>query len=326
MGVVLAHLALFLYVSTTTVAQPSNSKDFQSGSWGGLAEVVHPCTKSVQELSDLMNAGQCDEPGNNSSTSWSFAKVCLKQNGTTHGTYRTQLGPAHACHRHTQGILACSATELVAAFENSGDRKNLLNFWGKTGLKSATEIIPLIDHVKASCNRSAPCDFRSLMADISEHGHGTQPSPACLQFAAQNKKGGAVVRSTCSGNLKCDIVSLIEHAVKQKGEEWLLVYHQCKRVSSEMLACPAESPTADSGDSKSGSGSGSGPDDCLDDPAFLDAKGFACTGWTGYDCSLAALDWGYTAEEEAHRRSDLHGTKIHAAMQMMFHLIFLTFY
>ena len=37
---------------------------------------------------------------------------------------------------------------------------------------------------------------------------------------------------------------------------------------------------------------------CTDNPNFVDATGYACSGWTGYDCSTAT-SYGYTAYQVA---------------------------
>ena len=37
---------------------------------------------------------------------------------------------------------------------------------------------------------------------------------------------------------------------------------------------------------------------CTDDDSFVDAQGYDCDGWFGYDCA-DSLSWGFTAEEEA---------------------------
>ena len=46
------------------------------------------------------------------------------------------------------------------------------------------------------------------------------------------------------------------------------------------------------------SGESGSSGECKDDSTFVDAQGFACTAWLGYDCADSA-EWGYGAEEEA---------------------------
>jgi len=37
---------------------------------------------------------------------------------------------------------------------------------------------------------------------------------------------------------------------------------------------------------------------CTDDPQFVDAQGYMCLDWTGYDCDQAAESWDYTPDQE----------------------------
>jgi hypothetical protein len=48
-----------------------------------------------------------------------------------------------------------------------------------------------------------------------------------------------------------------------------------------------------------GIGSDNGDVTCVDNASFVDAQGYKCSGWVGYDCTRASEDYGYTAAQEA---------------------------
>lgn len=43
--------------------------------------------------------------------------------------------------------------------------------------------------------------------------------------------------------------------------------------------------------------------DCTDNPDYVDAQGYSCLDWIGYECDRAT-DWGYTAQEESEIKSN----------------------
>ncbi|MCU0660756.1 MAG: hypothetical protein MUC50_00335 [Myxococcota bacterium] len=64
-------------------------------------------------------------------------------------------------------------------------------------------------------------------------------------------------------------------------------------------SCPSDPKKTAPGQCGCGVAEGTCSVTCADNASFVDAQGYKCSGWVGYNCTRAAEDYGYTAAQEA---------------------------
>ncbi|MCU0665442.1 MAG: hypothetical protein MUC50_24350, partial [Myxococcota bacterium] len=62
--------------------------------------------------------------------------------------------------------------------------------------------------------------------------------------------------------------------------------------------CPSDPKKTAPGLCGCGKAEGTCSTTCADNTSFVDAQGYKCSGWVGYDCTRAAEEYGYTAAQE----------------------------